>query len=69
MPVGPGKPGVLDAGAVIGAGVPGLAAVLHVSAAHRLQGGQRKEGLKHSRWKKQLGALVYRCKLPFLQET
>lgn len=37
MPVGPVKPGVLDAGAFIGAGVPGRAAVLHVTAAHRVR--------------------------------
>lgn len=41
MPVGPVKLGVLDAGAFFGAGVPGRAAVFHVAAAHRLEGGQR----------------------------
>lgn len=45
MPVGPVKLGVLDAGVFFCTGVPGRAAVLHVAAAHRLEGGQREESL------------------------
>lgn len=45
MPVGPVKLGVLDAGVFFRTGVPRRAAVLHVAAAHRLEGGQREESL------------------------